>query len=126
MTGPSAVPHAGAVVIDCADLDRVVGFWSALLEARVTRREAGWADLEPLGAGGPILAFQRVPERKNGKNRLHLDLEVQDLTTAARRARTLGATPAGDVHAADGGGGSPWQVWRDPEGNEFCLCTCRN
>jgi len=67
-----------------------------------------------------VLAFQRVPEAKQLKNRLHLDLAVPDFDAATARAGSLGAAPYGVVH---GTGSSRWQVWRDPEGNEFCLCS---
>ncbi|HEY2172566.1 MAG TPA: VOC family protein [Mycobacteriales bacterium] len=108
------------LVIDCADLDRITSFWSRLLDLPVAvDSEPDWRDLAPLGTGGPVLSFQRVPDRKQDKNRLHLDFEVADLTRAAARTRALGARPASSVHGADR---SRWQVWRDPEGNEFCLC----
>ena len=53
---------------------------------------------------------------KTVKNRLHLDLRVTDFDDAVERARALGATSATDVYDGDG-----WQVFRDPEGNEFCI-----
>jgi predicted enzyme related to lactoylglutathione lyase len=116
--GPrSAAAH---LVIDCNDLDRVSAFWAGLLDLPVTGKEDDWIDLGPLGAGGPVLSFQRVPEAKQLKNRLHLDLAVADFDAATARAGSLGARPYGVVH---GEGGSRWQVWRDPESNEFCLCT---
>jgi predicted enzyme related to lactoylglutathione lyase len=108
------------VVMDCADLDVAVGFWSALLGMRVTQREELWVDLETFGAGGPQLCLQVVPERKTVKNRVHLDLAVADVVAAGRRARELGATEASALHRPHD---APWQVWRDPEGNEFCLVT---
>lgn len=114
--GRVAVTH---LVIDCQDLERTIAFWSGLLGMSVTNREADWVDLEPLTPGGPLLAFQLVPEAKTIKNRLHLDIEVDELAAAARRAAELGASSASAVF----GSTAPWQVWRDPEGNEFCLIT---
>ena len=114
-------PRAAHLVVDCADLDRVARFWSALLGLQVTSRDHEWVDLQSLGPGGPVLSFQRVPEDKTVKNRLHLDLATGDVIAAGERARSLGATPAGALHGASGA--SPWQVWRDVEGNEFCLVT---
>src|SRR5205823_4413402 len=38
-----------AVVIDTADPERLVAFWSDLLTLAVVHREEGWIDLEPLG-----------------------------------------------------------------------------
>jgi hypothetical protein len=100
----------GGVVIDANDLDLLAGFWSALLGLEVTRREPDWVSL------GPRLALQRVPERKAGKNRVHLDLVADDFAATTARAAALGATPVGPVRE------DLWQVWLDPEGNEFCLC----
>ncbi len=117
---PAAMVRASHLVIDCADLDRITTFWATLLDLPVADApDAAWRDLAPLGAGGPVLSFQRVPEAKQDKNRLHLDFEVAGLTAVAARSRGLGGRPAGPVH---GVGRSRWQVWRDPEGNEFCLC----
>jgi len=112
------------LVIDVTDLDRAAAFWAALLDLDVSRRESDWVDLAALGAAGPVLSFQLVPEEKTIKNRLHLDIAVEassgGAVAAGRRALALGGTPASELFGADG---APWQVWRDPEGNEFCLCT---
>ncbi|MFJ9827232.1 VOC family protein [Streptomyces sp. NPDC101160] len=70
------------------------------------------------GLGHRIL-FQRVPEPKSGKNRLHLDLHPAPGTREKEVARLegLGATV---LHEVAEPGGS-WTVMRDPEGNEFCV-----
>ena len=120
MTGP--VPKVTTLVFDCADLDAMAAFWGGLLEMKPTSRDDDWIDLEPLAGAGPVLAFQLVPERKTIKNRLHLDLDVPDIEEAGERARRLGAAPAGEPM---GDPRAPFQVWRDPEGNEFCFCTAR-
>ncbi|HET6627066.1 MAG TPA: VOC family protein [Nocardioidaceae bacterium] len=111
--------RAGAVVIDVNDLAAQAGFWAALLGTEVATKEADWADLGRLGEGGPVLSLQLVPERKAVKNRLHLDWLVDDFDATRRRALELGATEASDRHGA----AEPWQVFADPEGNEFCLIS---
>ena len=74
--------------------------------------------LEPLGPGLPRLAFQCVPETKQTKNRLHLDVWVADIPAATQAALELGATRvAGLVDESP----EPFQVMLDPGGNEFCL-----
>jgi extradiol dioxygenase family protein len=103
--------RVSGVVIDVNDLDSLARFWSELLGLEITRREDDWVSL------GEGLALQRVPERKAGKNRVHLDLVADDFAAAVARAAELGAVPAGEVHE------DLWQVWQDPEGNEFCLCV---
>lgn len=116
--------RAAHLVFDVNDLDKAAAFWAALLDLAVTHRGADWVDLSPLGGGGPVLSFQLVPERKVAKNRLHIDIAVGrsagGVVAAGHRAAALGAEPASALHSA---GASPWQVWRDPEGNEFCLVT---
>lgn len=108
------------LVMDCVDLDGQAAFWSALLDLpAAVGGDDGWRDLGRLGEGGPVLSLQRVPDAKRAKNRLHLDLGVTDFAAAADRAERLGAAAAGGVH---GSVRCHWQVWRDPEGNEFCLC----
>lgn len=109
----------GAVVLDVNDLDREVAFWCALLDMRADRAEADWADLGPLGEGGPVLSLQVVPEAKSGKNRVHLDWVVDDFEATSARALELGAREVSRRHGDD----RPWQVFGDPEGNEFCLIT---
>jgi catechol 2,3-dioxygenase-like lactoylglutathione lyase family enzyme len=112
------------LVLDVSDLGRAAAFWSALLGSPVGAAEAGYCDLAPLGAGGPVLSFQVVRDPKTTKNRLHLDLAADPaaggVPAAAERARALGATPASEIFDSST---TPWQVWRDPDGNEFCLVT---
>lgn len=98
------------VVIDANDLGLLARFWSGLLGLEVTRREPDWISL------GPGLALRSVPEAKTVKNRVHIDVVADDFTEATARAAELGATPASEIQE------DLWQVWRDPEGNEFCIC----
>jgi hypothetical protein len=84
--------------------------------------------VDPDGAG-PRLFFQRVPEPKTAKNRVHLDLDVsggrgtpledrrRKVADAVERAVAAGATRVKDYDEA----GQHWVVLQDPEGNEFCL-----
>ncbi|MFG3098533.1 VOC family protein [Streptomyces sp. NPDC048202] len=70
------------------------------------------------GLGRRVL-FQRVPEAKDGKNRLHLDLHAGPERREGEVARltALGATVLRDVSEP----GGSWTVLADPEGNEFCV-----
>jgi hypothetical protein len=85
-------------------------------------------DVEPAGFDYPgvtalPLVFVPVPERKSGKNRVHLDLastSADDQAGIVRRLLDLGATRA-DI----GQGEVPWEVLADPEGNEFCVLDPR-
>ena len=68
---------------------------------------------------GRRLLFQRVPEEKTGKNRLHLDLHPGDGLREAEveRLTGLGASVLREVKEPSGA----WVVMADPEGNEFCV-----
>jgi hypothetical protein len=111
----------GMVTVDCADPETLSGFWSAALDTTVLENYGGaFIMLAPPPKGGPLLAFQLVPEPRSGKNRLHLDLGAP---TGGRQAEVerlvrLGATVLGER-------GDPavfaWTTLTDPEGNEFCI-----
>lgn len=104
------------IVVDCLEPARLVRFWAALLGGEPVDREHGWAHVAP--PGWPRISFQPVPEAKAVKNRLHLDVEVDDIEEATRRAAALGAAPQGGVETDEQGS---FQVLLDPAGNEFCL-----
>jgi catechol 2,3-dioxygenase-like lactoylglutathione lyase family enzyme len=110
-----------SIAIDCADPELLASFWTAVLGWQVTEREE---DGVSIGApGSPFgIDFFRVPEPKQVKNRLHLDLNATDREQEAelRRLLELGAMPT-DV----GQGEVSWHVLADPEGNEFCLLRSR-
>jgi hypothetical protein len=138
------------ITFDCADPAGQAAFWAEALRYRLQeppggfgtwdealeamgvppeRRNDASAILDPAGRG-PRLFFQRVPEPKTAKNRVHLDVraapglagdermsaleqEAERLTAlgAARLRRHEPAPPLGAGHI----------VMIDPEGNEFCL-----
>lgn len=135
------------VTFDCAEPVRVGRFWCEVLgyvEPPPPEGFASWEDLDrtlpaerqgsayacqdPTGVG-PRLYFQRVPEGKVVKNRVHLDVRVGTgmvgeerlaaLETECARLLELGATQV-RVMKADGFDES-CIVMQDVEGNEFCL-----
>ena len=107
------------IVIDSVDPARIAPFWCALLGVQ----ERGWFAEDYLllsdGEGAaPKIAFQRVPETKSAKNRVHVDLDVDDLATAVARVIELGGSVVTGERELNG---ARWCVMADPEGNEFCL-----
>lgn len=72
------------------------------------------------GDGSPGLLFINVPEFKERKNRLHLDVQPIDRTRdeEVQRLVAIGASVVADQRLPDGRG---WVVMADPEGNEFCV-----
>ena len=67
---------------------------------------------------GLTVGFQKVPDAKSGKNRLHLDLVVDDLDAATTEIETLGGRwlEPGRTRELEG---FRWRLMADPEGNEF-------
>ena len=113
------------VIVDSRDPDRITPFWCALLGVEVLENRNGgqYVSLQPAPClpGSMMLVFQRVPETKTGKNRVHVDMFVEDLAAETARVEELGGrwTEPGTVN--DGGWLS--RVMVDPEGNEFCICV---
>jgi predicted enzyme related to lactoylglutathione lyase len=106
------------VTIDCADPAKLAPFWTEALGAKVIQDMDGDYMIMATGAdGGVLLGLQRVPEAKNGKNRVHLDLHTEDRQADVQRLVGLGATVIGEHDAP----GFAWTVLTDPDGNEFCI-----
>jgi len=106
----------GEVVIDCHDPMQLAEFWQHVLGGYVVRQSHEWVALEP--PTGLTIGFQLVPEAKAAKNRVHLDVDVDDLEAATVAAEALGAVRSGEPVYDELGG---FQVMLDPEGNEFCF-----
>ena len=123
---PTRLVH---VVADAQDPARLARFWAALLGWEIADETAEEVDVWPAGYTYPDpvavpIVFVPVPERKTGKNRVHLDLasaSAADQAELVSRARDLGGGPA-DI----GQGDVPWVVMADPEGNEFCVLEPRD
>ena len=111
----------GMVTTDCADEKALSEFWAAALGTSVAFAVDGFVMLAPPADGGPALGFQRVPEERAGKNRLHLDLGAPQGGRAAEVERLvgLGATALGERGGDEYG--MVWTTLTDPEGNEFCV-----
>lgn len=105
-------PHLIAVTIDCVDLEAMVAFWSELLGIDAEIHEPFGFIQRP---GNVSVWLQRVPEPRVGKNRLHLDLVVEDLSALTERVRELGGGVDGMVEWQS----FRWRTCSDPEGNLF-------
>ena len=119
------IGRLGWVQIDCADPEALASFWSEVLGAEEFGRfgdPVQYLSLRSTVPDGPRVVFQRVPETKQVKNRMHIDVEVEDIDAACAAVEALGATriEGQDFDVGD----MAWRVMRDPEGNEFCLCRC--
>ncbi len=137
------------VVIDCADPAGLAEFWADALGYVIQPPPPGFtsweefadrigippedrdrlsAVVDPEGQR-PRLLFQKVPEPKAGKNRVHLDIDVapgmprrSDERKAAARSRSEQLTALGAVLLRELDEPAGWcLVMADPAGNEFCL-----
>jgi Glyoxalase-like domain len=100
------------LVVDCADPAAIATWWAGVYDAPVEVNPGGWATIENV-VGMPILTmdFNKVPEPKTVKNRIHWDVSVADLQPLLDAGATL-------LRAKDDEIG--WHMLADPEGNEFC------
>ncbi len=105
------------LTLDCHNLDVIAAFWGAALGCSVDHVIEG--RYVSLHGAGIVLSLQRVSEPKMIKNRMHLDLLVDDLDTEIRRLEGLGATQLTTTALQEFG--QTWFVLADPEGNEFCV-----
>src|ERR1700728_1016717 len=109
-----------AVAIDCADAAALARFWADVLGGQVAGGSA--PEHAVLLAGGrdtsePCMVFNKVPEAKITKNRLHLDLVSDTFEGETERLLSLGAHRLSDQQS----GKSRWTTFADIEGNEFDL-----
>lgn len=111
-----------SVVIDATDPARLARWWAEVLGYKITFE----AEDEVVIAGdedsSPALTFVPVPEPKQVKNRLHIDLNPGHQEAEVERLVDMGARRV-DVGQGDD---VSWVVLSDPEGNEFCVLTARD
>ncbi|WP_117198856.1 VOC family protein [Nocardiopsis sp. TNDT3] len=124
--------HPGPPGADLPESADPLAAWDAFLEqvgVPEDQRNTRSAIEDPEGRG-PRLFFQRVPEDKVVKNRLHLDVRVAPglrgeermaaLEAECARLLALGATRV-RRHEPEPPMETGFIVMADPEGNEFCL-----
>jgi catechol 2,3-dioxygenase-like lactoylglutathione lyase family enzyme len=115
------------LVLGCSDPEVLARFWCEVLDFVVLdREEDGSVEIGPRGGFGgaqPTLILSRSDEPRQGKSRLHIDVNATDRDQDAELERLLelGARPA-DIGQT---GQEQWHVLVDPEGNEFCLLKAR-
>jgi predicted enzyme related to lactoylglutathione lyase len=113
------------VTFDCSDAYALSSFWANVLAYEPNDANApGLTECAIVdGDGGHRLLFIEVPEAKQVKNRVHLDVVPIDQGSKAEieRVTELGASVIAEIEEPD----EHWVVLADPEGNEFCI-ICRD
>jgi predicted enzyme related to lactoylglutathione lyase len=108
------------IAIDAVRPEVVAEFWCEVLGWSVVAVEEDIVSIGPEDATWPAIDIVAVPEGKVVKNRVHLDLIVDDIDAEAARWVGLGATRVSAEPVREGD--ECWIVMLDPEGNEVCLC----
>jgi catechol 2,3-dioxygenase-like lactoylglutathione lyase family enzyme len=118
------VSRVSHTTFDCRDAFALSTWWKQVLgysDVPGDPNEPGHEECMIVGSDAePRLLFVEVPEGKQVKNRVHLDLQPTDRARddEIERVIALGAEPLHDFRNEDGSG---WLVLADPEGNEFCI-----
>jgi catechol 2,3-dioxygenase-like lactoylglutathione lyase family enzyme len=123
-------------VIDCKDVAAQARWWAEVLDWRtvyeapdevviVPPHALEKGDRIPINERGPGLVFVPVPENKQLKNRLHIDLApraADDQAAEVTRLESLGAKRINVGQPSE----ATWIALADPEGNEFCVLSARD
>ena len=126
------------IVIDCHDIAAQARWWVEVLywhivyedehEVAVVPRDLSE---DPIAADRwastpPGLVFVPVPEGKEVKNRLHIDLAPHVSDDRQAQIDRLVALGARRVDVGQDRADVTWEVLADPEGNEFCVLSSRD
>jgi len=125
-----------SVVVDCADVSAQADWWALTLgwqkvyEAPdevviVPPHALTKGESTPVEERGPGLVFVPVPEGKQVKNRLHIDLAPRAADDQAGEVARLESSGASRVEVGQSADAS-FIVMADPEGNEFCVLSPRD
>jgi hypothetical protein len=105
------------VVVDTANPEGIGRWWAEVFGATLGAEEQKrwwWIEDVP-GQPFEYMVFARVPEPKRVKNRIHWDVDTDDVDALVAHGATV-LRPKGDE-------GLRWDVLADPDGNEFCAFT---
>ena len=109
------------VVVDARDPARLARWWAEVLDFQIIYEGPKEVVIARDATTYPGLIFVPVPENKDGKNRLHMDLNPDDQEAEMERLVNMGARRVDVGQDED----VTWRVLADPEGNEFCLLRAR-
>jgi catechol 2,3-dioxygenase-like lactoylglutathione lyase family enzyme len=107
----------GSTVINTADVERAIAFWTAALGYVVRDADPTFAVLTDPNRRWSNVSLQLSDEPKRGRNRVHLDLYTPDRDGEVARLEGLGATRVPREYEAD----HDHIVLADHDGNEFCV-----
>jgi hypothetical protein len=113
------------LIVDANDPAALAAFWAAVLEWDTVPADTanpeyeGEVEIRAPDGSLPTIVFVAVPEAKQVKDRIHIDVSPAGGSDQARELERLRALGAREIDI--GQGEVSWIVLADPEGNEFCL-----
>jgi catechol 2,3-dioxygenase-like lactoylglutathione lyase family enzyme len=108
----------GSIVIDCSEFDKMLAFWQeALHYVPEEPAKDGWVILRDPEGRNPNVSLNYDPEKRLGRNRLHLDLYTDNREGEVKRLLKIGATHHPQTYEP----GDDFRVLEDPDGNLFCV-----
>jgi len=109
------------IVIDALDPPAVAEFWCSVLGWQIVEESDQGVSIAAANGAWPVIDVLPVRETDTVKNRLHLDLRADGISTPDEllRLQALGASSVDVGQSPD----ATWVVLADPEGNEFCLLS---
>lgn len=120
-----AIGKLTQLVLECGDAEELARFWQRVLDLDEPEGDADWLTLrwEPVGR----LSCHRVEGYRppawpgvGGEQQVHVDLLVEDLSSASLAVMEAGARVLTDVRDP---GPKAWRVFADPAGHPFCLVS---
>ena len=108
----------GSVVVNCADLETMTTFWTAALDLVPSSREPD-DDFRVLRGERVNMSLQLADTPVTARDQMHLDLYSDDADAQVARLVGLGAVVVRRHDDPE----DTYVVLRDPEGNEFCVCS---
>ncbi len=110
----------GMITLDTVDPRTLSAWWAERLGGEVVYDAEGWFSMVRVPGVPVTLGFQKVADPTPGKNRMHLDLNRS--ADVDREAVVAEWTAAGARHLGlRGEQDFSWDVFADPDGNEFCI-----
>lgn len=100
------------VMINTENPERLAEFWKALLGVEENYKVNNFLWLKA-AEGSPAIGFQKVENIKDGNQRIHIDLLVEDKQLATEEVQKLGGSLIQESSINN--------IVADPEGNQFCV-----
>jgi hypothetical protein len=108
---PVPEPRLHGLVVDCADPAGLSRWWVGVLGGQIRDNGPNHTEVSNVPGMTYTFDFVRVPEPKAAKNRIHLDLTVEEVEPLLAAGATVLRAPDGEID---------FHVLADPEGNELC------